>query len=153
MAISTELIKKLREETGAPVVRVKKLLDELNGDEKKAKEILMKEGFEKTAKRAERATSEGRIAVYSHHTGKIGCLVELLCETDFVGRNELFTELSKNIALQVVSMDPKDNKELLKQEFIKDPSKTIEELIKEVIAKTGENIQLGRFVRLEVGKN
>lgn len=152
MAIDAKLISKLREETGAPVVRVKKLLDEMNGDEKKVKEILMKEGFEKTAKRADRATGEGRIVAYTHHTGKVACLVELLSETDFVAKNELFTDLAKNIALQVVSMNPTDNDVLLKQEFIKEPSKTISDLIKEVIAKTGENIQLGRFVRLEVGK-
>lgn len=150
--IDTKLISKLREETGAPVVRVKKLLDELKGDEKKAREILMKEGFEKTAKRADRATGEGRVVAYTHHTGKVACLVELLSETDFVARNELFMELAKNIALQVVSMSPKDNEELLSMEFIKEPSKTITDLIKEVIAKTGENVQLGRFVRMEIGK-
>ena len=152
MSISTETIKKLREETGAPVVRVKKLLDELKGDEKKALEILRKEGFEKVAKRADRATAEGRVVAYSHHTGKVAALIELQCETDFVARNELFMELAKNIALQVVSMNPKDTEEVLAQEFIKDPSKTIAELIKEVIAKTGENVQLGRFIRMEVGK-
>ena len=152
MAINAKLISKLREETGAPVVRVKKLLDELNGNEAKAREILMKEGFEKTAKRADRVTSEGRVVSYTHHTGKVACLVELLSETDFVAKNELFSELAKNIALQVVSMNPKDTEELLSQEFIKEPSKTISDLIKEVIAKTGENIQLGRFTRLEIGK-
>src|SRR5690348_8392411 len=120
MALDTKLISKLREETGAPVVRVKKLLDELNGDEKKAREILMKEGFEKTAKRADRETGEGRVVAYTHHTGKVACLVELLSETDFVAKNELFSELAKNIALQVVSMNPKDNEDLLKMEFIKE---------------------------------
>lgn len=152
MAISTDVIRKLREETGAPVVRVKKLLDELKGDEKKALEILRQEGFEKVAKRADRATAEGRIVVYSHHTGKVAALVELQCETDFVARNDLFNELAKNVALQVVSMDPKDTETLLAQDFIKEPSKTIADLIKEVIAKTGENVQVGRFVRMEVGK-
>ena len=152
MAIDAKLISKLREETGAPVIRVKKLLDELSGDEKKAREILLKEGFEKTEKRAGRETGEGRVIDYNHHTGKVACLVELLSETDFVAKNELFTDLAKNIALQVVSMNPEDNDALLKQEFIKEPSKTISDLIKEVIAKTGENIQLGRFVRLEIGK-
>lgn len=150
--IDTKLISKLREETGAPVVRVKKLLDEYKGDEKAVKEILMKEGFEKTAKRADRETSEGRVVVYSHHTGKTAAMVELLSETDFVAKNDLFTELSKNIALQIVSMNPDSKEDLLEMEFIKDPSKTINDLIKEVIAKTGENIQLGRFFRLEVGK-
>ncbi len=152
MALNTEQIKRLREETGAPVVRVQKLLKELDGDEKKALEILRKEGFEKVAKRADRATAEGRIITYTHHTGKVATLVELMCETDFVARNELFLELGKNIALQIVSMNPADTEELLKQEFIKEPSKTMEDLVKEVIAKTGENVQVGRFVRLEIGK-
>lgn len=152
MAVTAEQIKRLREETGAPVVRVKKLLEELNGDEKKAKEILLEEGFAKMEKRGDRATAEGRVVSYTHHTGKVAALVELLCETDFVGRNELFQELAKNIALQIVSMDPTDNDELLKQDFIKNPSLTIEELIKEVQTKTGEVIRLGKFVRLEIGK-
>jgi elongation factor Ts len=152
MAFSAELIKKLREETGAPVVRVKKLLDEMNNDEKKVREILMKEGFEKMEKRSDRETSEGRVVAYTHHTGKVAAMVELLCETDFVGRNELFMELAKSIALQIVSMNPSDRDELLGQEFIKDTSKTIEELIKEVTSKTGEVIRLGRFVRMEIGK-
>ena len=152
MALDAKLISRLREETGAPVVRVKKLLDEHNNDEKKVKELLLKEGFEKTEKRADRATSEGRIVIYSHHTGKIAAMVELLSETDFVAKNELFETLAKNIALQVVSMNPENNEELLAQEFIKEPSKTIEDLIKEVRVKTGENVTLGRFVRFEIGK-
>lgn len=152
MSLNAELIKKLREETGAPVVRVKKLLDEMNNDEKKVREILMKEGFEKMEKRSDRETGEGRVVAYTHHTGKVAALVELLCETDFVGRNELFMDLAKSIALQIVSMNPADKDELLAQEFIKDTSKTIEELIKEVTSKTGEVIRLGRFVRMEIGK-
>lgn len=152
MTISVESIKKLREATGAPVVRVKKLLDELKGDEAKALEILTKEGFEKVAKRADRATTEGKIGSYIHHTGKVACIVELLCETDFVSRNELFEELAKNVALHIASMNPKDTEELLSQDFIKDPSKTIEDLVKDVIVKTGENIQIGRFSRIEIGK-
>ncbi len=133
-------------------MRVKKLLDEMNNDEKKVREILMKEGFEKMEKRSDRETSEGRVVAYTHHTGKVAAMVELLCETDFVGRNELFMELAKSIALQIVSMNPSDRDELLAQEFIKDTSKTIEELIKEVTSKTGEVIRLGRFVRMEIGK-
>ncbi len=133
-------------------MRVKKLLDEMNNDEKKVREILMKEGFEKMEKRSDRETSEGRVVAYTHHTGKVAAMVELLCETDFVGRNELFMELAKSIALQIVSMNPSDRDELLSQEFIKDTSKTIEELIKEVTSKTGEVIRLGRFVRMEIGK-
>jgi len=150
--ITTQLIKKLRDETGAGVMRIKNVLEEVRGDEKKALEILKKEGFEKTAKRAERVTSEGVIASYIHHSGKVGVLVEILSETDFVARNELTQNLGKEIALQIASMNPKDTKELMAQEFIKDPKKKISDLVKEVIAKTGENIKIGKFARIEVGK-
>lgn len=151
MALDTQTIIRLREETGAPVVRVKKLLDELK-DEAKVKEILMKEGFEKTAKRADRETGEGRVVTYTHHTGKVAAMVELLSETDFVAKNEMFNELAKNFALQIVSMNPESQEDLLAMPFIKEPSKSMSDLVKEVIAKTGENVQLGRFFRLEVGK-
>ena len=146
--VNSDLIKKLREETGAGVMRVKNVLDEVKGDEKKALEILKKEGFEKVAKREGRETNQGKVFAYTHHTGKIAVLVELFSETDFVARNELFDNLGKAIALQVASMGDKD---VESQEFIKDPSKTISDLIKELIAKTGENIKLGRVVRVELG--
>ena len=147
--INAELIKKLREETGAGVMRVKNVLEEVKGDEKKALEILKKEGFEKVAKREDRETKQGKVFVYAHHTGKVGVLVELFSETDFVARNELFEALGKDIALQVASMGEKG---IEKQEFIKDPSKTITDLIKEVIAKTGENARIGRIFRVELGQ-
>lgn len=147
--INADLIKKLREETGAGVMRVKNVLDEVKGDEKKALEILKKEGFEKVAKREDRETKQGKVFTYAHHTGKVGVLVELFSETDFVARNELFEQLGRDIALQVASMGEKD---ILEQEFIKDPSKKIGDLIKELIAKTGENVKLGRVTRIELGK-
>lgn len=149
MKIDATLIKKLREETGAGVMRVKTVLDEVNGDQKKALEILKKEGFEKVEKRQERETKQGKVFAYTHHNQKIVAVVELFSETDFVARNELFEELGKNIALQVASMGEED---IENQDFIKDPSKKIIELIKEVIAKTGENIKLGRVARIELGK-
>lgn len=150
--IDLALITKLREETGAPVVKVKKVLDEVKGDEKKAFEILQKEGFEKAEKRGERETGQGIISVYTHHSGKIAAMVELLCETDFVARNPLFEELGKNVAMQVASMNPKNTEELVEQPFIKEPSKKIADLVKEVIAKTGENTRIGKFARLQVGQ-
>lgn len=150
--ITIEIISKLREETGAPVIRVKKVLEEVKGNEKKAYDILKKEGFEKAAKRQGRQTGQGIIATYMHHSKKIASMVEVLCETDFVARNPLFEELGKNIAMQVASMNPKDVKELEDQEFIKEPSKKISDLVKEVIAKTGENVTIGRFARIEIGK-
>lgn len=150
MKISIDLIRKLKEQTGAPVIRVKKVLEEVEGDEAKAFKILQKEGFEKASKRSGRETSQGLIETYIHHSGKVGSLVELLCETDFVARNELFRELAHNLALQVASMGEKDLEE---QEFIKDPTKKVGDLVKEVIAKTGENVRIGRAIRVELGKD
>lgn len=150
--IDTDLIRKLRDETGAPVMRVKKVLEEFNGDEKKALALLKKEGFEKAEKRVDRSTEQGLVVSYAHHSGKVASLVELLCETDFVARNDLFRVTAYDIAMQVASMDPKNADELLGQEFIKDPSKKISDLIKELIAKTGENVKLGKFVRIAIGE-
>jgi elongation factor Ts len=152
MKVKIEQIKRLRESTGAPISRVKKVLEGVKADEKKAFSILQKEGFEKAAKKIERVTSQGKLFSYSHHTGKVVAVVELTCETDFVARNELFEELGKNLAMQVASMSPKDSEELAGQEFIKDPSKKIVDLVREVIAKTGENIRIGRIYRVELGK-
>jgi len=149
--ISLDLIRKLKEETGAPVIRVKKVLEEVGGDEKKAFGILQKEGFEKAAKKEGRETSQGLIETYIHHSGKVAALVELFCETDFVARNELFKNLAHDLALQVASMGAKDAEELSSQEFIKDPTKKISDLVKEVIAKTGENVRVGRIYRVELG--
>lgn len=148
--INVELIKKLREESGAPVIRVKKVLEEFNGDESKALEVLKKEGFEKAASREGRTTGQGKIFAYVHHNGKVASLVELLCETDFVARNELFEALGKNLALQVASMGEKD---LEKQEFIKEPEKKVGDLVREVVAKTGENVKIGKTIRVELGKD
>jgi elongation factor Ts len=150
--VTVDQIKRLRDETGAPIANVKKTLEKFDGDEKKALELLRKEGFEKAEKRLDRVTSQGIIAHYIHHSGKIGVMVEVLCETDFVARNELFVELGKNVAMQISFSNPKDLDELLGQEFIKDSSKKISDLVKEVIAKTGENIRLGKFARIELGK-
>ncbi len=147
--IDIAVLKRLREESGAPIIRVKKVLEEFKGDEKKALEVLRREGFEKAEKRTERVTGQGKIFTYAHHTGKVVSIVELLCETDFVAKNELFEKLGKEIALQAASMGAED---LENQDFIKDPSKKISELVKEVIAKTGENVRIGRVYRVELGK-
>ncbi len=147
--IDTALIKKIREVTGAGVMRVKQVLEEVKGNESKALEILKKEGLEKVAKRESRETGQGKIFTYNHHTGKVSSLIELFSETDFVAKNELFEQLGKDIALQVASMGETD---IENQDFIKDPSKKVTDLVKEVIAKTGENIKLGRVVRVELGK-
>lgn len=147
--INIELIKKLREETGVAIIRIREVLEEVAGDEKKALEVLKKEGLEKASKREGRATSEGKIFVYAHHTGKIVGLVELLCETDFVAKTELFEKLGKDLAMQAASMGDEDFES---QDFIKDSGKKVSELVKELIAKTGENVKLGRVERIELGR-
>jgi elongation factor Ts len=147
--IDIKLIKKLREETGVAIIRIREVLDEVSGDEKKALGILKKEGFEKAAKREGRETSQGKIFVYAHHTGKMVGIFELLCETDFVAKTELFESTGKDLAMQVASMGAED---VEKQDFVKDPSKKVSELIKELIAKTGENVRIGRVFRVELGK-
>lgn len=147
--INIEQIKKLREETGVAIIRIREVLEEVKGDEKKALAILKKEGLEKASTREGRETGQGKIFVYTHHTGKVVGLVELLCETDFVAKNELFETLGRDLAMQVASMGEEKFED---QEFIKDPGKKVSGLIKEVIAKTGENIRLGKVMRVELGK-
>jgi elongation factor Ts len=145
-----ELLKKLREETAASIADVKKALEEAEGDYEKAKELLRKRGAEIAEKKAERETSQGVVEAYVHGNGKIGVLVKLSCETDFVARTDEFKKLAHEIAMQVSAMNPKDVKSLLAQEYIRDPKVTIEDLIKEVVGKTGENIKVAQFSRIEL---
>jgi len=145
-----ELVKKIRNETGLGVMEIKTALEEAKGDEKKAKEILKAKGFEKAEKRAERETHQGIVATYTHSTGKIGVMVELLCETDFVAKNEDFLSVAKDLCLQVAAMNPKNIKELLEQEFIKDPTLKIKDLVTALNSKFGENIKVGRMERFEI---
>ena len=165
LKVTADMIRKLREITGAPVIRAKKVLEEVMGDlpadatrqalqagEKKAEKILREEGYEAAQKKVARKTHEGLLFSYVHHSGKVASLVELLCETDFVARNKLFQDLGHNLALQVASMSPKDIKELEGQDFIKDPSNKILDLVKDVIAKTGENVRISRIYRVELGE-
>ena len=145
-----ELLKRLREETQASIADVKKALEEAGSDYEKAKELLKKRGAEIAEKKAQRETSQGLVESYVHGNGKIGVLVKLSCETDFVARTDEFKNLAHEIAMQISAMDPKDVKSLLKQEYIRDPKVTIEDLIKEVVGKTGENIQVAQFNRIEL---
>lgn len=151
MLVDLDLLKKLRNETQASIADCREALEKAEGDFTKAKEILRLRGFEKAEKKAERETSQGIIESYIHQTGRIGAILEILCETDFVARTSEFKHLAHEIVLQVVSMNPKDVESLLKQEYIRDSSKTIEQLIKEAIAKLGENIVVKRFKRMEIG--
>lgn len=149
--IKAALIRKVREESGAPILRSKKVLEEFKGDEKKAVAKLKKEGHAKMVKRAGRATGQGVVAIYKHHTSKVGAMVELMCETDFVAKNEIFIKLGDELAMQVASMKPKDGDALLEMDYIKDPSKKISDLVNDVKSKTGENVQIGKIARFEVG--
>lgn len=145
-----ELVKKLRAEMGLGIMEIKAALEEAEGDEKRAKEILKAKGFEKAKKRAEKETHQGIVATYTHSTGKIGVMVELLCETDFVAKNEEFIKLARDLCLQVAAMEPKNTEKLLEQEFIKDSTLKIKDLVTTLNAKFGENIKVGRIERFEI---
>ncbi len=138
-----EKIKQLREETGCGVMDAKKALEEAKGDMKKAKELVHARGLEKAAKKADRETKEGYVGAYVHTTGKVAAMVNLLCETDFVARNDEFQTLAKEIAMQVASMRPETVEELLEQEYIRDSKQTIDSLVKSLSGKVGENITVG----------
>lgn len=193
--ISLDMIKRLREMTGAGVVDVKKALDEAKGDEAKAIDFLKKRGQAKALKKSDREAREGIIASYVHSNARIGVLVKLLCETDFVARNESFLALGKDIAMHIAAMNPRvvspeeislaevekeqtvwkeqlasekkpetlwksilagkekkfrEEAALLTQPFVKDPSKTVGDIVTEAIAKIGENIHVGGFVRFDL---
>lgn len=150
MAIDVKLIKQLREETQASIADCRKALEEAKGDYKKAISWLEKHGIEKAEKKAERNTAQGLIESYIHQNGKVGVLLEILCETDFVARTEEFKNLAHEVAMQVAAMDPKDVDELLKQEYIRDNTKTIQDMIKATIGKLGENIVVKRFTRFAI---
>lgn len=190
-----EQVKALREKTGGGIVEVKKALDEANGDETKALEILKKRGEAKALKKTDRTAGEGVVVSYIHSNKRVGTLLTLLCETDFVGRNEEFQALAHDLAMHVTAMAPsyihpedvpealvasergiweaqvaaegkpagitekilagkekkfREEQALLTQPFVKEPSKTVQELITENIHRIGENIQVGRFDRFEI---
>ncbi len=145
-----ELIKEIREETGAGVVDVKKALDDTSGNKEEALKILREQGLKKADKKANRIAGEGVIVSYIHADGKSGAMVKLLCETDFVAKNDKFKALANDIAMHIVAMDPADNDELYSQLFVKNPEMTIESLIKEHIATIGENIKIDNFIKITV---
>ena len=140
-----EKVKHLRETTGLSFGEIKKALDDAGGDETKAMEILREQGVKTAEKKASREVKEGVVASYIHATKKLGSMVEVLCETDFVARNSDFQELAKDIAMHIAAMRPGAVSDLLGQPYVKDPTKTIKDLINGHVAKLGENIQIGRF--------
>lgn len=140
-----EKVKMLREETGLSFNEIKKALDEAGGDEAKAREALQHYGASVAAKKASRDVREGIVDAYVHTTKKVGVLLELLCETDFVARNEEFQGLAHEIALHIAAVKPTTLEELLAQSYVKDPEITVQELVNRAIGKLGENIQVGQF--------
>lgn len=149
--VNAQDIKKLREETGAGFADCKEALSESKGDYKKAIEWLKQKGLDKAAKKSEREVKAGLVDVYSHG-GRVGVVLELLCETDFVAKTEDFKNLAHEISLQIASMNPEGLESLLNQEYIRDSSLTINQLVQSVIAKLGENIQVGKFCRVALGE-
>ncbi len=165
--IPADLVKKLRERTGAGVMECKRALEAAAGDLDRAEAILQERGILMAAKKAHRETSQGMVECYIHAGGRLGALVEVNCETDFVARTDDFKKLARDLAMQIVASSPAfvseedlpegaegDRKELclMLQPFIKDESRTVGDLVKEVIAKTGENIRVRRFTRFELGQ-
>jgi elongation factor Ts len=144
-----EKIKKLREETEISIAECKKALEEAKGDLEKAKEILKKRYGEIAKKRKERETKEGIIEAYIHPGRKVGVLLELRCESDFVAKNPEFQKLAHELCLQIAAIDPEEIP-LLEQNWIRDESKKIKDLISEYIAKFDENIVVERFARFQI---
>lgn len=166
--ISTAMVKELREASGAGVMDCRRALEEAAGDLKKAKEILREKGIAAAAKRSDRDANQGVVESYIHGNGRVGVLLELNCETDFVANTEDFRGLARSIAMQIAAMNPqvisvadREGKDiegkdeevvLLSQPYIRDGSQSIQTLVNETIAKTGENIRINRFVRYELGR-
>lgn len=150
--ISIEQIRKLRELTGVGITDAKAALVDASGDFDKALAAMRAKGIAAATKRAERETRTGLIGVYSHDD-RIGVVVEVNCETDFVAKTDEFKNLVRDICLQIASMNPENEKELLAQPFVKNPEITVGDYVKEHIAKLGENIVVRRFSRLELGES
>ncbi|MCC7103982.1 MAG: elongation factor Ts [Chloroflexi bacterium] len=162
---TTDAIRELREATGAGVMDCKRALDAAGGDRKQAEEILRQQGIALAEKTRGREAAQGLVESYIHGGGRIGVLVEINCETDFVARSDEFRQLVKDIAMQVAAMSPKyigtetdlpadvqhEVEVLLKQPFIRDQSRTIQDRVTETIGKLRENIVVRRFARFELG--
>jgi elongation factor Ts len=179
VTITTAMIKELRERTGAGIMDAKRALEEAGGDMDQAAEILRQQGLARAARKAGRATGQGLVHAYIHGGGRIGALIEVNCETDFVARTDIFKQLVHDLAMQVAATAPRyvsvedvppdvleegiqeagsrdkflQQVVLLAQPFIKDPSKTVEEVIQAAIARLGENIRVRRFARFELGSD
>jgi len=143
-------LKQLREETGISFSLCKKALEESKNDVETAKKLMNKWGIAKAKNKSARSTAAGAIFSYVHHNKKVASLIELACETDFVSGNKEFQSLGQELAMQVASVRAETNEEFINQEYIRDPSKKINDLIKEAVLKFGENIKIIKFVRWSV---
>jgi len=167
LKIPTVMVRELRDQSGAGIMECRNALLEAEGDMEKALQILKQQSLFQGQKKANRTTSQGIIESYIHTGGRIGAMVEVNCETDFVARTDEFKELAHHLAMQVAAQDPKclSREEvpeeadiapevdcLLLQPYIKSPDKTVQDIIAETVAKVGENIQVGRFARFEIGR-
>ena len=148
--ISIGQIQKLREETGISISECKKALEEAGGDVEKAKALLREWGKEVATKKQAREVLAGLVSSYVHGTGKIGSLVAVRCETDFVARSGDFKNLCHELALQVASLEAESVDDLLGQQYIKDPARTVKDVIEEYVAKLGENIVVEKFTRFSL---
>jgi len=166
LEITTQMIKELREQSGAGIMDCRSVLVECKGDMEKALDNLKEKGLLKAQKKSDRTTGAGLVEAYIHTAGRIGALVELNCETDFVARTDEFKELAHSLAMQVAALAPRYISEedvpedeevvpeeacLLLQPYIKDPTIVVKDIIIEAIAKLGENIRVRRFSRYELG--
>jgi len=167
MAVSVQAIKELRELTGVGMLDCKNALEEAAGDLEKAKQILRRRGIAVAEKRSGRETAQGLVDAYIHPDGRLGAMLELNCETDFVARTDEFKSLAHDLAMQVAAAEPQyvspdelppdsdgDPRDLclLAQPFIKDANRSVQDLINDSIAKTGENIRVRRFQRFQLGR-
>ncbi|MGQ9546459.1 MAG: translation elongation factor Ts [Dehalococcoidia bacterium] len=166
MKVSIEAVKELRTRTNAGVADCNRALVEASGDLERAVEILRRRGLAIAERKREAVVAEGVIEAYIHHNRRVGALVELNCETDFVARTAEFRDLAHDLAMQIAATSPQfisvedmppqaevdpQMACLLSQPFIKDPARTVQEIIAETIAKVGENIRVRRFARFELG--
>ncbi|MBI3978161.1 MAG: translation elongation factor Ts [Chloroflexi bacterium] len=165
--VTTAAVKELREQTGAGVMECKRALEEAGGNVQTAMELLRQRGLAKAERKMARVANQGVIDAYIHAGGRIGAMVEVNCETDFVARTEEFRRLAHNIAMQVAATNPRyvfpeelpegaderpEEVVLLKQPYIREPSRTVEDVIRETIARVGENVRVRRFARFELGQ-
>ncbi len=167
MPISTDSIRELRDRSGAGIMDCKRALEATDGAIEEAEKLLAQKGLAVASKKAGRTADQGLVDFYVHAGGKLGAMIEVNCETDFVARTDQFKSLAHDLAMQVAAMNPQfvradeipentayspEEAALLSQTFIKDPSKTVQDLVNETIGQVRENIQVRRFTRFEIGK-